>query len=258
VAPWTETYRVACTNIDARGIEIDTQAFKPHVQALINDTAGAVILTETFGHLAKTDFEISNLKSILHPHTPIINEWRAGEAVAEHLLVSEHAHEFPWPHSRSSRNLNASEGGVDLVGFDASRTPRRFVLGEVKTSSQASYPPSVMTSRHGMTSQLNGLKAQDDRAKWAMTYLAHNALNKSWHSSFVEAVTRYLSDPADVTIVGILVRSTPPNVADIQKIALENDVNSTRKDSLLLRGVYVGTNGLAVLCGKPVACETTP
>lgn len=235
--------------------ESDITHVAPDVQSILRDDTGVQEAREAVADLAKTDFENERLESILA--TPdSFDEWRAGEALAEHHLVKEVGCSFPWPDSRSTRNPNSSEGGVDLIGFHASDRVR-FVFAEVKTSHQQAWPPGLMTSRsHGLHSQLSGLNAGDNRSKWAIKYLLMNSGGKAWLGDFRQALATYLADSLDIIIYGVLIHATDPNQADLRARASSLAQSVEEPTSMGLIAIYLKAELLAQVADASVALET--
>lgn len=235
--------------------ESDVADIAPGVQSILRDDTGVQEAREALADLAKTDFENERLESIL-TSPDSFDEWRVGEALAEHHLVTEVGCEFPWPDSRSTRNPNSSGGGVDLIGFHASDRVR-FVFAEVKTSHQQAWPPGLLTSRsHGLHSQLSGLNAGDDRSKWAIRYLTMNSVGKSWLDSFRQALATYLADSMDVVIYGVLIHATEPNQADLRARASSLAQSVKEPTSMALVAIYLTAELLAQVADASVVLET--
>ncbi|NMO00257.1 hypothetical protein HH308_03400 [Gordonia sp. TBRC 11910] len=235
--------------------ESDVTHIAPSVQSILRDETGVQEAREALADLAQTDFENERLESILAP-PDTFEEWRAGEALAEHHLTTEAGCEFPWPDSRSTRNPNSSGGGVDLIGFHVGDRVR-FVFAEVKTSHQQAWPPALLTSRsHGLHSQMAGLNAGDDRSKWAIRYLAMNSVGKSWIGSFRQAMETYLADCADVVIFGVLIHASEPNQADLRARASSLAPSVKVPTRMALIAIYLTAELLARVTDGSVILET--
>lgn len=235
--------------------ETDIQLIASDVQAILRDDTGTQEAHDALVDLAKTDFEIDRLQEILAAPDSF-DEWRVGEALAEHHLSQEIGCEFPWPDNRSTRNPNSSGGGVDLIGFHASDRVR-FVFAEVKTSHQQAWPPGLLTSRaHGLHTQLSGINAGDERSKWAIRYLAMNAMGRPWFAKFRGAMETYLADNLDVAIYGVLVHATDPNQADLRTRASKLSAVVSEPTTMALVGIYVTAELLAEVAAASVILET--
>ncbi len=237
--------------------EDDASALSEPVKAILSDTAGIQEAQEALQDLIKTDFNLSVLEAVLAPQESY-EEWRVGEALAQHHLTAQYGYDFPWPDSRSARNPNSSSGGVDLIGFTTAQgAAARFVLSEVKTSHQQAWPPSIATSRsHGLREQVTGLLGADDRSKWAIRYMTMNSLGKSWHSDFREAMSTYLAEPQKVVVVGVLVHVAKPDVKDLQANAKALSKVCDPDTVMQLVGLYPASGVLPLIVGSAVVVET--
>ena len=185
------------------------------VRPIIHDEAGAMELGALLASVATTEFANQALGEVLNAaHDP--EPWRVGEGIAEAYLV-EHRHcEFPWPGGRDLKNPESSPAGTDLVGFQSEGSPDnvRFSFGEVKTSNDSAYPPSLMYGRHGLKHQLEALR-DDPAVKDALVkYLGLHSFGRPWLPRFRHAAARYIQDRTDVAIFGVLVRDVPPHSLD--------------------------------------------
>lgn len=235
--------------------EEDVNSIAPEVQSILRDETGIQEAREALSDLAKTGFDNEVLEGVLAAPDSF-EEWRVGEALAEHHLVQELGCMFPWPDSRSTRNPNSSGGGVDLIGFHFGDRVR-FVFAEVKTSHQQAWPPSLLTSRsHGLHAQLTGLSTGDDRSKWAIRYLTMNGNGRSWFSHVREAMATYLADNLDVVIYGILVHAAEPNQADLH--ARARSLSSTLKEptTVALMAIYLRADLLTQVADAAIMLET--
>lgn len=118
---------------------------------IVFDDEGNARVKDLLTDLAGTEFKKDNLNAILEGSSP--ENWRVGEALAEAYLVQHHDCTFPWPDGRDERKSGSCLPGADLAGFQKESGIDRFAFGEVKTSSEAAYPPGVMHGRHGLKKQ---------------------------------------------------------------------------------------------------------
>lgn len=168
------------------------------------------------GGLPSTQFESIRLRAALD-RTTEPQDWQVGEAMAEAYLTDHRDCQFPWPSSRDLRNPSASLAGADLVGFQKHAASARFAFGEVKTSWEEKWPPQVVTSRHGLANQLEELRDSGEvKAHLAIIYLGLRAQGATWQPTWKAASTRYLKNPADVALFGVLVRDVEPREADLK------------------------------------------
>lgn len=236
--------------------DADVARVTPSVQSILRDDAGIHEAREALADLPKTTFENERLEKILAPPTSF-EEWRVGEALAEHHLATDLGCEFPWPDNRSTRNPNSSGGGVDLIGFHVGSRVR-FVFVEAKTSHEQSWPPSSLTSRsQGLHHQLSGLNASDERSQWAIKYLMSNGLGKPWFYTFRQALTTYLTNEKDVIIYGILIHASNPNQNDLRARASSLAKSVEEPTSMALVAIYLTSELLTQIANAAVRLETT-
>ncbi len=255
---WVEKYSAGTAAVPAIGYQLgdaEAQALAPHIQALLQDTKGADDVRQSLEAITRTAFRRDRLDAILAA-TGAVDEWRVGEALAEHHLAAEHNCNFPWPSGRDLKNPGTSSGGVDLIGFDISDEPAAFALGEVKTSRQAAWPPAALTGRHGLEKQLEGLRDGDDRKVWAVRYMSLHATGRDWHVLFQQAMIRYLDDPQDVRLYGTLVHVTDPNELDLRARAKNLSDGCPAVTQIQLSAIYVSDRGLQIMAGEQVHWET--
>jgi hypothetical protein len=196
-------------------VELDN-ILRQKVVGLLSDDSGKEHISQALLAVTTTEFETERLREILNQPSPIY-DWQVGEAIAEAWLTDHRNCNFPWPTGRDLRNKNASPAGADLVGFQSQSDSYRFAFGEVKTSTEAKYPPGVVTGRHNVIEQLETLRDSSPTKHQLFTYLAHRAPNATWHGNFQQAAKRYLNNGADVALFGLLIRDVRPDVKDVQK-----------------------------------------
>lgn len=161
-----------------------------------------------------TEFVERLLKS-----APSSESWEVGEALAECALKVDSGREIHWPWNtvRDRRAPRASLPGTDLVGFCKLDTKVWLVYGEVKTSSEAAAPPNVMYGGSGMTWQLEESAKRLDVQRTLLQWLHARCSEEPFRSLYEQAVRRFLSSQGkELLIVGVLIRDTPPNEADLQ------------------------------------------
>ncbi len=214
-----EAYRVDVGGVLAAGASFSDQDFtallRDRVISIVHDDTGRIEVGALLADLAETSFAGERLQHILEDRQEP-EPWRICEAIAEVFLTDERSCTFPWPTGRDLKNPASSPAGADLVGFVDDARGSRFAYGEVKASQSQDSPPSVMYGRSGLVSQLESLR-DDDRVKGRlMRYLAFRAKNAAWFDRFQAAARRYLNDPTDVSLFGVLVRDIAPNQRDLE------------------------------------------
>lgn len=102
------------------------------------------------------------------------------------------------------------------MGFGNDSDGDCFAFGEVKTSSEAQYPPSSMYSRTGLKKQLEDLRDSEPIRDDLFIYLGHRARTAPWRPRFEAASKRYLKNSSDVQLYGVLVRDVLPHADDLR------------------------------------------
>lgn len=243
--PGEEKYNTDNGMIKARGISYSetelASAIMECAHSIVWDSEGTVRIATVLAALAKTAFETDGIKRILQNNwTP--ESWRIGEAIAESYLIGHCQCMFPWPTGRDLRNPRSSPGGTDLVGFQYSNGGNgghRFTFGEVKTSTQEKWPPSVVTGRHGLIKQIEGLmdtpKTKDNLVK----YLAHHAIGSWWINGYQSAAKKYLANPYDVSLFGLLVRDVQPDIEDLKDRTIKLSTSCPADTTIELWAIYL-------------------
>ncbi len=143
--------------------------------------------------------------------------WQVGEAIAEAVLESSHGVNFPWNVRRDERNPRASLQGADIVGISEEPQGCRLVFGEVKSSSDQSSPPRVVTGKSGLDKQLERL-IEDNKLKYALIKWLLARVGEAAGTSFDEALTAFIeSEGTSVRFIGVLVRDTPASEKDVSR-----------------------------------------
>ena len=122
-----------------------------------------------------------------------------------------------WNTVRDRRTPRASLPGADLVGFCRLDGAVWLTFGEVKTSSEVQAPPNVMSGSSGMRWQLEGSAKRLDIQRTLLQWLHTRCSHEPHRSMYEEAVRRFLeSQGKRLLIVGVLIRDTEPDEADLQ------------------------------------------
>lgn len=206
------------------------------VKALIEDLPGRIAIEDL---LADLTFGADALEAILAAPTEL-DPWRVGEALAACVAAEHEICIFPWPPSRDARTPRASLPGADLAGFRQVGDEHQFAFGEIKTSSERTSPPSVVShSRDGLTAQLLRLRDEKGHREALFRYLAHRARGQAWEAAFRSAASRFLGDDNDVFLVGLIVRDTPPEQADLASSARRLAKDCPASTCVHLAAVYL-------------------
>jgi len=254
----TEVYKADVAPVTARGAsytdaELDS-VLGGSVSCILWDDAGTADLQAILTSVATTEFSDKSVKRVLSKRVTPEN-WRVGEALAEAFLVDCRACEFPWPSGRDLKNPSASPAGTDLVGFqntNAAGNAHRFAFGEVKTSEQESWPPGVMDGRHGLKKQLEDLRDSTDVKDSLVKYLGHHANGTDWLPRYRSAAARYLSDPGDVSLFGVLVRDVEPRREDLSGRAGNLAAGCPATTTIELRAMYLPRKSINSLAQRAV------
>ena len=207
------------TGISWSSDELD-KALTERVAPLVFDDEGKTDIKAILGGLAETEFDQDGLRETL-ADPDNVEDWRVGEAIAGAYLNDHRNCEFPWPIGRDERKRGSSLPGADLVGFQTDDGGDCFAFGEVKSSSEEKYPPSVVYGRTGLKQQIENLRDNNRVRDSLITYLCHRTKEASWKPRFERASRRYLENKSDVYLYGILVRDVEPNEDDLRMLVVD-------------------------------------
>ena len=242
-----------CSGIGLRWSEEEyNAAMDGRVASVLFDDEGRADIGEILAGLAETEFEHAGLRRVLQGPDQV-EDWRVGEAIAETYLTDHRSCTFPWPDGRDERKSGSSLPGADLVGFGVDRDGDCFVFGEVKTSREERYPPGTMHGRTGLKKQLEDLRDRDAIRVDLVKYLGHRAGAASWRARFQRATKRYVSNPSDVQLYGILVRDVEPHQDDLQARVDDLDAGCPEGTVIELLALYLPRESLEGIGKKMVA-----
>lgn len=194
--------------------ELDA-ALDERVAPLVFDDEGRADIEGILGGLAETEFAQDGLREVLR-EPDAVEDWRVGEAIGEAYLSDHRDCHFPWPDGRDERKSGSSLPGADLVGLKADENGDVLAFGEVKTSTQAEYPPGAMYGRTGLKKQLEDLRDRAHIRDDLLKYLCHRAKSAPWRPRFENASRRYLQNKSDVQLYGLLIRDVDPHADDLR------------------------------------------
>jgi hypothetical protein len=188
------------------------------VAARMSDAEGGNELRSHLRGLSLTGMGQDALEEVLAADIPEERDWAAGEALAEAVLEEHYDVVLPWNTERDKRNPFASLPGADIVGFQRDGDSHRLALGEVKCSSEAQWPPQVMSGRsRGLGHQLDTLAGNLGTICQLLKWLLPRVKRTQHEGSFNNACTRYFnSERRDLALFGILVRDQEARVTDLQ------------------------------------------
>ncbi len=140
-----------------------------------------------------------------------------GEVLASLLLSAFYDMEFPWPSFWDRKTPGASLSGADLVGLTEDASGVAFVVGQVKTSAEERYPPTVVRRMDdGLITQLKSLRNNRRIVLGHLKYLFLHCQGRRWEGRLHLAMRRLDDEPTDFLIVGALIRDTRPTQADLE------------------------------------------
>jgi len=218
----TTEYEGQKNQVSWHGINLSDNAdFKKFVSedvtSRLRDTEGREDCESHLRSLSLTGFGKENLEEVLQAEIEEDRDWAVGEAFAEAWLDREYNITWPWNMERDKRNPYGSLPGADLVGFHHVDDETRLLLGEVKTSTEEKYPPSVMKGRSGMIHQIDNLSTNLGLIATLVRWMWVRCKNTEYQESFDAAVIVYFeSGNKAVSLFGVLVRDTNPNELDLK------------------------------------------
>jgi len=187
------------------------------VAARLDDSTASEEMRSHLRGLGLTGMGQAALEEVLAAEVPEERAWAAGEALAEAVLEEHHDVVLPWNTERDKRNPFASLPGADVVGLQRDGSSHRLAFGEVKCSSEAAWPPQVMSGRsggigHQIDTLANDLGIICQLLKWLLPRVKGNV----HEAAFDQACTRYFnSDRRDVALFGVLVRDQAAREKDL-------------------------------------------
>jgi hypothetical protein len=186
------------------------------------DVEGTDQLAKEFGEeidITDTGFEGDGLYDIFQSQVQPI-DWRIGEVLVELYLEQHNSARFHYRSSRDAKNPDSNSTGADLVGFVDIDNETLFLFGEVKSSNDASRPPTIWYGRTGLLRQLEGLKSNPRIRASLIRWLGFKVkdLDKShaFRKDYSNALrVYYRSRKTKFYLVGALVRDVDPDANDL-------------------------------------------
>jgi hypothetical protein len=248
----TERYRADEDPVVARGLEfsegdLSTEA-RGAVVDVMQDAPGRAedsAFLETLDGTGFAEQLVDDVLSSADVDAAVLEEWRIGEAIAQAELEANRSCLFPWNARRDLKNPRASQAGAELVGFHSRPgTTACFGFGEVKTSSEDRYPPSVTTDLRRQVATI-----RDDAVVRhnLIRYLTARARAASWKPVFQEAWSALNQDRGNFAIFGVLVRDVGPDARDLRGMAEDFASTIHAPTSLELRALYVPSGCIGAL-----------
>jgi len=187
------------------------------VRSRLDDEEGADDFRSHVRGLELTGMGWETLEAVLAAEAPEERDWAAGEALAEAFLMETRGIVFPWNMERDKRNPFGSLPGADLVGFLSESDGYLLALGEVKTSSEAAYPPQLMSGRSGhMGHQIDKLASNLTTLCQLLKWLHPRTKGGQFQDAFDRSCVAFFeSGTKAIALFGVLIRDTQPNAKDL-------------------------------------------
>lgn len=215
-------YSGAQNSVSWEGIRmIEGESFsnflKTHVADRLNDNEGRTDFSEHLRGLSLTEMGKESLESVLNAEVTEERDWAIGEALAEAFLIQHHGLVLPWNMERDKRNMNGSLPGADIIGFMMQGTDYYIALGEVKSSTEISYPPQVMSGRsEHMGGQIEDLARDLSKINQILKWLFYRVKGTEYQEYYDSSLRNYFDSGNKAAILyGVLIRDVPPNRLDL-------------------------------------------
>ena len=212
------------SNSKYQGLKFHNDGLEKYLGERVNkryyDMEGTAATVEEFSDLDLTGFERKSLVEIFTTHTSAI-PWKIAETFVECFLEDYFDIKFPYNGSRDAKNPKANLTGADIVGMKYESDGLTLTFGEVKTSTDSSYPPSVVYGRTGLRYQINDLisnwKTRAGLIRWLNFRIKSLDERDAILPEFRKAVAIYIkSNFEKMKLFGVLVRDVPPDEADLK------------------------------------------
>ncbi|MFT5327027.1 MAG: hypothetical protein ACI8P0_004913 [Planctomycetaceae bacterium] len=188
-------------------------------------------------------------------------DWEVGEAYGEAFLTAQRKCHFPWSDRWDQRKDKSSLPGADLAGLQVTgdkSLPFRFAFGEVKTSTQATYPPGVMYGQKGLKRQLDDLRDRVSIRNTLVRYLMVRAIDSDWEHKWKSAAERYFKASTDIAVFGVLIRDVPPDRRDLSARAKGASRKQPTKMHLELLAIYLPPDSIVDLSSHYSSAQKVP
>ena len=228
--------------------ELDA-ALASDVGQIARDDQGIQDILDLFNNGSTTEFDMAGLTAMFNPDEQEIKDWQVGEAIANAYLHDHRDCLVPWNTLRDLRTPKGSLPGVDICGIRGVNGQDQLFFCEVKTSSEAAYPPQVASRKPnggGLAAQVEELRDDGRIRATIIKYLAARALNTSWKDRFCNATRRYIHNNDDISIFGFMVRDVAPNLKDLNK-RVKDVAKSTTKAQIEFMALYLPYGQIASL-----------
>lgn len=238
-----DEYTISGGNIVAFGISHSREEMQHIVCTDVFDKLYDVKENEDLvNSLQDTGFDKVVIMEKIFPWEPKA-DWEIGEAYAQSYAESNLSAVIPWGINRDIKKPGSSLPGADIIGIYKISTGSYFLFGEIKTSSENSYPPHVMYGDHGLKNQLEDLCKKKEITSQLVRYLGYRLKGNELWKDYQEAFKRYLSsNEEEVHILGILIRDVVPSEDDLKARAKSLERFTVGSRTIELVGIYVPEN----------------
>ena len=234
----------SASGVSWTSFELD-RAISEVADSILYDDPGRAVVDTVMSGLRETDFDQSGTQAFF-ARSMGLEKWRVGEAICRQYLTVHRACLF-WQAEWDLRRSNASSAGPDLVGFHLGGSSPCFAFGEVKTSSEADQPPTVVRGSDGLVQQLLELRASKDYRDQQVRYLARRVELADWFQQFESAYRRYVKDDLDVRLFGCLIRDVEPSKSDLRHAVAKLASGQPQPMMIELLAIYLPRNRITRL-----------
>lgn len=130
-----------------------------------------------------------------------------------------------------------------MVGFIEIEGQVLFLFGEVKVSSERSFPPAVMTGVKGIEGQLKDLYENQAKRQILITYLKSKTSylhdDHPFKIDFNSGIRAYYSNPNSYQLIGILIRDVDQDERDLSNSYGRLSTNILEPIGLKLLALYL-------------------
>lgn len=194
---------------------------------------GKTVVLDRIKTLDKTGFQDNVLTRVSE-----ITKGDWGEFLTYDYLDVYLGIKIPWSPHWDKRGEKHSLPGADIIGLKYYDGNVSFAFGEIKTSSQEGTPDIIRYGDDCLINQLKGLTNIEKRKKVVQWFLLRSS-NQSWQGDFDKALSYYIEGEHNYSIIGVLVKDTPPDILDLKCVTTAlSDV----KVRTSIHGIYIPIN----------------
>ena len=223
-----------------RGLVLKNPEFNKYLQTRVNarfyDSKGKTDLRKKLDGIKSSKFDPDFLKLMFEDNDPP-RDWEIGEKISECFLEDHCNCIFPYNDKRDAKNPGSNLPGADLVGFVKIDNKILFLFGEVKTSDQDQYPPSVVYGKEGLINQLKEIRDKPNKRMDLIKWLGHKPESSKDDNEWTKAVISYTTN--EFKIFGVMIRGVTPDERDLKLIFKEITSNIKDEPYLELLSLYI-------------------